>query len=106
MEIDLTNPTDFTIANVRALLASVDDSEDTQLRVTKVGKAYLSDITGSEQKEGLRFRAETWDAGNGYVGEAAAADTEWVERVFGCLKANWPNPESASVEVEPIEYYR
>lgn len=94
MQIDLKNPDEFTVDALRKLLSSVDDSSDWQLRVTIDGIAYLSRSVGADALEGVLFRFETWDAGNSYVGAAAADDDEWVHRVFAALTKNWPKPTS------------
>ena len=46
MQIGLKDPSQLTLDNVRALIASKDDSEHRQLRVSKSGIAYLSDAVG------------------------------------------------------------
>jgi hypothetical protein len=93
MQLDLKNPADLTMPAVRDLLASKDDSQHRQLRVTRDGIAYLSDKVGNLDTEGLAFRLETWDPGNGYCGVEAASDDKWVKDVFETLKENWPNPK-------------
>nr|WP_248099222.1 hypothetical protein [Pseudomonas fragi] len=98
MNLDL-NDQNFTLDDVRKLIASKDDSADRQLRVTKDGKAYLSDTTGSEDVDDLSFRLETWDEGNSYVGHSAAQDEEWVARIYKCLKNNWPAPTSKYIDL-------
>lgn len=98
MKIDL-NDHKFTLEDVRKIIASKDDSKDRQLRVTKEGIAYISDITGAEDKDNLSFRAETWDEGNGYTGVRAASDDDWVARVYKCLKDNWPQPIARVVDL-------
>jgi hypothetical protein len=98
MEIDLTDPSSFTLAAVRALIASKDDSRNRQLRVTKRGIAYLSDEVGNRNIDDLAFRFETWNAGNGYCGAKAASDAKWVKEVFDDLKENWPNPKSTYID--------
>jgi hypothetical protein len=85
MQLDL-NSQSFTLDGVRKLLASKEDSADCQLRVTNDGIAYLSDIVDATGKEALRFRLESWDQGNNYVGQAASEDDEWVARIYKCLK--------------------
>ena len=94
MQIDLNNPEEFTFENVRELLASKDDSQSRQLRVSKDGIAYLSDVCGNRETENLHCRLETWCAGNDYTGPNAAADDTWVARIHTVLKANWPNLEN------------
>ncbi len=99
MTIDLNDPLDFTVDSVRKLIASGDDSSNSQLRVSKVGIASLSNIVGADQNDDLAFRLETWIAGNDYVGEAASQDEEWVDRVHDVLKDNWPNPTSTCIDL-------
>ena len=79
MQIDLKNPSALTLDAVRQLLASKDDSQHRQIRVTKDGIAYLSDEVGANNIGGLAFRFETWDAGNGYCGAEAASDDKFVK---------------------------
>ncbi len=90
MQIDLNNPKEFTLEGVRNLIASIDDSRNRQLLVTKKGKAFLSEP--STDTEGLALRLESFGAGNGYTGEKAAKDDKWVKRIYDCLKMNWPLP--------------
>lgn len=98
MQIDLNDPTALTLESVRALIASKDDSRNRQLRVTRGGIAYLSDEVGNQNTDNLAFRLETLMAGNGYVGQGAAQDDEWVERIYRVLKNNWPNPQSSYID--------
>lgn len=53
------------------LIKNGDDNYDNQIRVTEYGYVYLSINVGADYLEGLRFRFETLDAGNGYVGVEA-----------------------------------
>lgn len=96
MQINLSEK--FTIEDVANLLASKDDSQYRQLRVTKNGIAYISDEVGADNIDGLAFRFETWDAGNDYCGVKASRDTSWVRRVYDDLKENWPSPKSAYID--------
>lgn len=96
--IDLNTPGALSLQSVRNLLASGDDESHTQLRVTSAGIAYLSKTVGAEDTSGLAFRLETFAAGNGYVGEEAAADDEWVQKVHDVLAANWPKPSSTYID--------
>lgn len=98
MQIDLNNQNQFTLNGVRALIASTDDSQNRQLRVTNDGIAFLSNIVGNISTDNLAFRFETWDAGNDYVGSTASQDIEWVSRVYEALKKNWPNPKSSYID--------
>ena len=94
--LDLTKP--FTVDDVRRLIASKDDSVHRQIRVTKKGMAFISDTVGSEDTGDLIFRLETFSAGNGYTGEAAAADTHWVSKIHEVLKSNWPKPMDSYID--------
>jgi hypothetical protein len=98
MHIDLNDPNDLTIDNVRCLIASGSDDTHTQLRVSKGGIVYLSKVIGNNEVDDLAFRLETWIAGNDYVGPAAAQDTKWIVRLYDCLKANWPTPSSSHID--------
>lgn len=97
-QIDLKDPQQLTAANVARLIGSKDDSAHRQLRVSKDGIAYLSDVVGNNDTQGLAFRAETWVRGNDYVGVDAAQDPEWVKTVLEMLRKNWPNPKSKLID--------
>ncbi len=79
MRLNLRNTDELTRENVREFIRSGDDSTHTQIRVTEEGVASLSKKVGTEALEGVKFRMETFDPGNGYVGEGAANDDEWVD---------------------------
>jgi hypothetical protein len=97
MRIDLNKP--FTTQEVARLLASKDDSDHRQLRVTKQGIAFLSDQVGLDNTEDLAFRLETWVAGNGYVGHEAASDVDFVKRIEKALRDNWPEPTATYIDL-------
>jgi hypothetical protein len=97
-KIDLKDPTQFTLQGVKELIASVDDSEDRQLRVTKSGIAFIYDSVGPEDTDDLAFRFETWNKGNDYLGVAASQDETWVCRIYKALKKNWPTPTSSCLD--------
>ncbi|MFL1391111.1 hypothetical protein ACI77F_25960 [Pseudomonas tritici] len=101
MQIDLNNPENLTLANVRQLLASASDDEHTQLRVTKAGSAFISSgsAVGGADIDGLLFRLETWAKGSGYVGNVAASDEVWVTQIYNALSQNWPEPEFAYIDI-------
>lgn len=98
MKIDLKDPSALTVESVRLLLASKDDSVHRQLRVTTDGFAFLSDVVGNRELEGILFRFETWDPGNSYCGPEAAADDRWVQQVYNDLKKHWPNPAASYID--------
>lgn len=98
MSINLNNSTQFTLEDVRTLIAQKDDSQDRQLRVMNDGTAVLSDDVGAVNLIGVLFRFETWNAGNDYVGAKAAQDNVWVTRIFDALKKNWPIPTTTYID--------
>ncbi|MBL6449060.1 hypothetical protein JMN32_22300 [Fulvivirga sp. 29W222] len=92
MQINLNDPEDFTIENIKTLVASEDDTVNTQFRVTEDGILLLSRVTGNRNLDGIKFCLETNARGNGYVGKTAAQDDVWVRRVYKAIKDNWPDP--------------
>lgn len=99
MKINLNDPLDFTIENVRKLIGSHDDSVHTQFRVTNDGYLFLSEIVGNKQLEEILFRLETNSSYGGYVGEKGANDEAWVKRIFEVVKKNWPHPSAKYIDV-------
>jgi hypothetical protein len=98
MRINLNNPESFTIESLKKLIKSEDDSVNTQFRITEDGYLFLSTIVGNQEIEGLKFRLETNIMGNGYVGENAAKNENWVKTVFDVINENWPNPTSTFID--------
>lgn len=87
----------LTEDDVRAMIAAGNDEHNNQIRVTRAGEVYLSqDITGLTDIDGLKFRFETFIAGNGYVGPTAAQNDDLIRGIYKTLKANWPNSKSGS----------
>lgn len=99
MQIDLNDPQEFTFEQVRLLIASGNDRVHNQLRVSRSGQAWLSTVVGGTDTGSLLFRLETWAAGSGYVGPAAATDDEWVSRIFRALQRNWPMPSGDYIDL-------
>lgn len=99
MQIDLNDPRQFTLEQVRLLIASGNDKVHNQLRVSRGGQAWLSTVVGGVDTGGLLFRLETWAAGSGYVGPGAAQDEQWVTQVFNALQSNWPKPRDAYIDL-------
>ncbi|MES2592201.1 MAG: hypothetical protein V4608_09975 [Bacteroidota bacterium] len=98
MKINLKDPNDFTIDNLRKLIASEDDSVHTQFRVTTDGYLFLSRIVGNQKLDNIAFRLETNGSNNGYVGKKAASNDNWVNRVFKVVSKNWPQPSSTYID--------
>ena len=96
MTIDLSVPGALTTQSVRDLIASGDDSQNTQIRVSKAGVAYVTHDRSADPC--MLFRLETLQSGNGYVGADASTDDAWVRYVHGALSENWPHPQSAVMD--------
>ena len=95
MAIDLNDPLDFTVDNVRKLIASGDDRFHSQVRVSKTGIATLNKSVGNDGTEDdWALSMEIFSAQSDQVGEQASRDDVWVERVYKALRKNWPNPAS------------
>ncbi|WP_263262074.1 hypothetical protein [Pseudomonas sp. RIT-PI-S] len=100
MPIDLTLPGEPSLVSVRRLLAEGSDRAHSQLRVNEAGIAWLStSAIGGQALAGLRFRLETWAAGSGCVGPAAAQDDAWVAKIQAVLQSNWPHPRSDYLDI-------
>lgn len=89
----------LTLEEFKALIAGADDSVDNQIRVTENGEVYISTTVGDSDIEGLRFRFETFEAGNGYVGKAAAADDRYIEGMYEDLKQYWYEGSRGCIEM-------
>jgi len=100
VHIDLKQPDSLTPEAVRALIASGNPAVHNQLRVTRDGIAFLStQAIGGMDVQGLCFRLETWSAGSGYVGPAAAEDAEWIHQIHTALQTHWPVPRSDYIDL-------
>ena len=102
MNLNLNDPNAFTIDGVRRLLASKTGLESDgsvpgsysggryRLWVTKNGIAYIEDNAGFPTDIALQNHAiyfESWHRTD--VGQDAANDDEWVNRVYKMLKRWW-----------------
>ena len=92
MKIDLTNPQAFTLQNLKKLIASEDDTVNTQFRIDRNGYLFLSKDIGILNLDNIVFRLSSMLAGNGYVGIQASDDIEWVTKIYNIIKKNYPNP--------------
>lgn len=97
--INLNDPGSLTVDSVKDLIASKDDSADRQIRVMDNGDVVLSDDIGSQNLTGVRFRLDTLNAGNGYVGKAAAGDQSWVGRVHRAIEEHWKDGTRGYVDL-------
>jgi hypothetical protein len=98
MTINLNDSADFTIDNLRRLIASTDDKTPSQIRVTKDGILHVSKVVGGEDIGDLCFRLETFAAGAGYVGEEAARDDAYINKLYRGIRRNWPEPQSKYID--------
>lgn len=73
----------------KEMLANANDEISHQLRVDWEGNVFLSTITGAKEIDDVKFRWESWDAGNGYVGPRAASDDEYVKHSIESLQKCW-----------------
>ncbi|WP_294154985.1 hypothetical protein [uncultured Clostridium sp.] len=71
------------------LIGKGDDNYDNQIRVKNDGTIFLSRTVGAEDISDLRFRFETCDAGNGYVGLEAAQDDKYIDALYNGLIKTW-----------------
>ncbi len=100
------NLEDPKIDELRELLTNADDAVDSHmLWVARDGAVHLDRLGGyspiglSAQHDDMVFRLETFVAGNGYVGTAAAKNDDWVSRLFRALVSNWREGTSGYVDV-------
>ena len=89
----------LTQEEFKDLIASADDSVDNQIRVTEEGDIYVSTVVGDMDTDGLRFRFETFEAGEGYVGKDAAKDARYLEGMYEDLKPYWYDGSQGFIEM-------
>lgn len=84
----------LTTEQLASLISAGDDSKRNQIRIKEDGTVFLSTIVGNKCLDGIAGRFETFDAGNGYVGQDAACKQEYIERLYHAIQ-NWTqNPKS------------
>lgn len=71
------------------MIANGNDRYEHQIRVDWSGSVYLSQVTGLTNIEGVKFRWESFNAGNGYAGPLSASDDAYMHKLFLALKKNW-----------------
>jgi len=87
---------DFDLRKYREIVSNADDRVNNQFRVTKTGFVYLSyKDTGFKNLLLIRFRWETYGAGNGYVGPVAASDSKYIEKGYKELMMEWKHKGSS-----------
>lgn len=97
-----TNP---TIQQLSALLSPCDDTAGHHvLWVSKSGDvnitllSNLSPIGFEQSTPSMALRYETFNAGNGYVGQDAAADLNYLHRILNDLVERWNNYSGHGVD--------
>jgi len=81
---------DFSIEKFRDLVSNADDRQNNQLRVDNDGEIYYSyRYVGAQNINCVKFRYETCDAYNGYVGPKAASDEEYISRNHEDVMYGW-----------------
>lgn len=96
MAIDLK--TDWSAADVSALLASVEDDRSWRLEVSADGVAALNDLTvvpSAAHEDSLHCFFEIWDQGTDFVGLGAASDKSLCKKIEGILRDNYPTLRGA-----------
>jgi len=91
MAIDLNS--DWTAADVSALLASVEDDRSWRLEVSADGIARLHDLStvpDAAYEDALHCYFEIWDQGTDFVGPGAACDKNLCRKIEKILRENYP----------------
>lgn len=99
-ECQKVNIKDITESVYKDMVANANDSFSHQLRVDWSGDVYLSTITGAKKIKNIKFRWESWDAGNEYVGPRAASDQKYIRRSVKELKKCWEEDVQGYCEVQ------
>ena len=84
---------EWSVTDVSALLASVDDDRSWRLEVTADGIALLNDLTetpDASYEDGLHCFFEIWEAGTDFVGPGAAKDSQLCAKIEKVLRQNYP----------------
>jgi len=97
-----------TKEELKSLTISRDDEAGHHmLWVSQNGDVYLDmippDLTpngyAKSLKDQIRFRFETFQQSNDYVGKTAVADAEWMARLYEALVSNWQNGVRGYIDV-------
>lgn len=99
MSINLNNPDEFTLANVRQLIASGNAKRAIQLRVSLRGSVDFVPANEAAETNDFAFKFTPWLPRDHRVGPEAARDDQWVLRVYQALRENWPFPASKFIAI-------
>ena len=98
MKINLNNSDEFTLANVRQLISSEDVKKATHVRVSWRGWVYLEPVDEGNDVDDVAFQFRPWLPEDRKIGPEAAADDNWVLRVYEVLRENWPHPSAQLID--------
>lgn len=84
----------LTKEQLKTMVASADDSIRNQIRIKTDGTIFLSAIVGNNSLDGIVGRFETFDADNGYTGEEAAQNQEYMDRLYNAIQDWIAHPKS------------
>lgn len=101
---DCKNP---DINALRAAMAACDDDAGHHIEwVDNEGIAHITCIKdespagwGTKNKGKVKFRLETCNQGNGYVGPKAASDPKHVQRIYNALVDNWKKGTTGYIDI-------
>lgn len=88
VKIDITQ--DFTIDKLRQLIASRNDDQDRQLRVSHEGIIYIEDDPHQHGLTETHCAFNIWNEGENYLGQDAAQSDQFMNSIFKALQDNWP----------------
>lgn len=98
----------FTIDQMRELIYNGNDNFNNQIRVSNDGFIFLSDDkTGLDSIEKIKYRMETFCAGNEYIGPKASTDNKYVSSLFTMFTTAWNdniNEDYLDESYMPIAY--
>jgi hypothetical protein len=86
---------DFTIDKLRQLIASRNDDQDRQLRVSNDGIIYIEDDPHRNGLTEAHCALNIWNEGEGYLGHDAAQEDQFMNSIFKVLQNNWPERKAA-----------
>lgn len=88
----------LTLEQLTDLVASGDDTKRNQIRIKEDGTIFLSTVVGNNGLDGIAGRFETFDANNGYVGQTAAANQEYIKRLYLTIR-HWIDQPTPYVDI-------
>lgn len=89
---------------LKRMFASLRDKNDHHvLWVCETGQVHIDKVEPgmdaqafAQQRPSMRLRLKTYHRGAGYVGPKAAADDQFINKVYDCLMEHWPIAERRS----------